>query len=355
MVRAYAARNCHSVIERTDGIPLFIEELTKTLIEGGLLRRQRRPLCPHRSIAVAGNSIEPARLVDGAARSAQFGEGCRADRRRDRARIFIRIAEIGCHYSGQPVARCPGPANQCRFGVPSGRPAASGLHLQTCACSGRCLQYPLRGQRQELHAELARHWRMLFPETVATQPEILAHHYTQAGLLERLLITGMSGRKGPPALCQLEAATHLNRGIQLTRSLPSGPERDRRELRLYLCPRPHYAGDQGQCGHELLEVYSRARELLTDDASVREQMNVLYGLWIIHFSRSEHAAAHALAQDCSRDPCGTRTDFPALAHSLMGNALWATGDSLEAKYHLDRSLALCSSEHLSTAASRACP
>ena len=131
-----------SVIERTDGIPLFIEELTKTLIEGDLLRTQDGRYVLTDRLPPQVDSIEPARLVDGAARSAQFGEGCRADRRRDRARIFVRTAEIGCHYSGQPVARCPGPANRCRFGVPSGRPAASGLHLQARACSGRCLQYP---------------------------------------------------------------------------------------------------------------------------------------------------------------------------------------------------------------------
>ena len=96
---------------------------------------------------------------------------------------------------------------------------------------------------------------------------------------------------------------------------------------VFTCPLVRLCGQsRAIAAHELLDVYSRARDLLTDDASVREQMNVLYGLWIIHFSRSEHAAAHALAQDClARSMRHQHTDFPALAHSLMGNALWADG------------------------------
>ena len=343
-----------SVIERTDGIPLFIEELTKTLIEGDLLRTQdgRYVLTDRLPPQVIPSSLHASLMA-------------RLDRLNSVKDVAQTGAAIGREFSYE-LLRSVATIQDNRLRDALDQLTDAGLVFRRGVLPRAVFIFKhalvqdaayntlLRGQRQELHARIGKTLEMLFPETVATQPEILAHHYTQAGLLDEAIhYWHRAGERALRRSANIEAATHLNRGIQLTRSLPPGPERDRRELGLYLSLGPTMRAIKGHGGHELLEVYSRARDLLTDDASVREQMNVLYGLWIIHFSRSEHAAAHALAQDClARSMRHQHTDFPALAHSLMGNSLWATGEFLEAKSHLDQSLALCASEHLSTTASR---
>ena len=93
-----------------------------------------------------------------------------------------------------------------------------------------------------------------------------------------------------------QAVADLTRGIELTRLLPDSPARDHRELRFDLALGPAMRAIKGHATVEVLAVYSRARELLNDAASSREQMSVLYGLWIAHFTRWD-TATRELAQE----------------------------------------------------------
>ena len=345
----------HSIVERADGIPLFIEELTKTVLEGGMLEEEndRYVLTAKlQSLAIPPNLH--ASLM------------ARLDRLTSVKEIAQIGATIGREFSYELLARVANtPEAQLKDALDRlvsaglvfnrGVPPRTVFIFKHALIQDAAYSTLLRGPRRVLHARIGKTLEDHFPETVGTQPEIIAHHYTQAGFLSKAIdYWHDAGERALRRSANLEAATHLKRGIELIQGLPSGAERDHRELRLYLALGPTMRAIKGSAAQELLDVYSRARELVTEDATVREQMNVLYGLWIIHFVRSEHEAAHTLARDCI-ELCTRHqdTDFPALAHSLMGNALWAKGAFCEARYHLDRSLAFCSSEHLSIGSSRA--
>ena len=132
------------------------------------------------------------------------------------------------------------------------------------------------------------------------------------------------------------------RGIELTQSLPRSPEQKRRALEQYLALGRMTRIVKGMAASDTLKVFSEARDLLDKDATVEQQMVVLYGLWGVHEVRAEHDAARAVALECLQlsEPHAQR-EAAVLANYLMGDTLWATGEFVEARHHLERSIALC--------------
>jgi predicted ATPase len=206
----------------------------------------------------------------------------------------------------------------------------------------------LRSRRQELHGRIARVLEEAFPETVETQPELLAHHYTQAGLTEQAI--GYWQRAGERALersANLEAYRHFGQGIELIKSLSPSPERTRREFRLYLGLGPAIRAIKGIAAPETQDTFTRARELIDADTSLPEQMLVLYGLWGVHLVGVEHEAGRKAAEQAlllvARN-ADTGAAPQALANRMMGETLFVLGEFVEARQYLQRAIAFCDSD-----------
>ena len=187
------------IIERTDGIPLFVEEMTKAVLEAeseGDARQHRRS----RSVLALAVPASLARLADGAARPARSGERGGADRRGDRAGVLPCAAGCGGAQAGAgtPHRRSTVSLRQVccsRQGVP---PHATYLFkhaLVQDAAYGTLLREP----RRALHARIAETLESHFAEIAENQPELLARHCTEAGLIEKARVCGArqdSGRWG---------------------------------------------------------------------------------------------------------------------------------------------------------------
>ena len=315
------------IVERTDGIPLFVEELTKSLLESRLLREEDgryvldRPLPPlaipsslHASLLARLDRLAPVKEVAqiGAALGREFSyELLAAVAERSEDELEDALGQLA--GTGLVFHRGTGPGTTFVF---------KHALVQDAAYSTL-----LRGQRQELHARIGKVLEDRFPETATTEPEILAHHFTQAGLSD--LAIGYWRRAGERALrasADVEGVTHLTHALDLVRSLPPSPERDRRELDLHLALGRMMRATKGYAAAETLRVFSRARNLLNDGATINDQMTVLYGLWSVHYVRAEHAAAHEVAQQClalaDRHP---HSEAPPFAHMLLGHSQWAMG------------------------------
>jgi class 3 adenylate cyclase/tetratricopeptide (TPR) repeat protein len=343
------------IVERTDGIPLFIEELTKSLLEGGLLREAHDgyvldgpmpqlaiPSSLHASLLARLDRLSPVREVAqiGAALGREFSY-----------EIIAAMAPHGTDHLQDALNQLAGAGLVSWRGAP---PRAS-IVFKHALIQDAAYSTLLRSQRQELHARIATTLEDRFPDIAGAEPEILAHHYTQAGLLDAAIEYWLkAGERALRRSANIEAIAHLTRGIELTRSLPTSPERDHRELRLYLALGPAMRAIKGHATEEVLGVYLRARALLRDNATAREQIGVLYGLWIIHFTRWDDAATRELAQEMIRLSAHYHNvEFPTLANALMGNTLWATGAFAPARGYLERSLALCEAIHKDRAETRA--
>jgi tetratricopeptide (TPR) repeat protein len=201
----------------------------------------------------------------------------------------------------------------------------------------------LRGQRKDLHKHISSVMEARFPETEAMQPEILAHHCTQGGLIDAAIVYWRkAGERALRRSAAAEAVQHLSRGIELIHALPATPDRGRRELELHLALGRMIRIVKGMAAPETLQIFSRARDLLDKNATVQEQLNVLYGLWGVHYARAEHIAARDVAQGCLALALRHRNnEAAALGNYIMGGSLWAIGAFAAARCHLEKTLVLC--------------
>jgi class 3 adenylate cyclase/tetratricopeptide (TPR) repeat protein len=333
---ALARETVDEIVERTDGVPLFIEELTKAVLETG----DRGG----RAAALLAAGVIPATL--------HASLIARLDRLGPPVKEVAQVgAVIGREFSYEliePVVQQP--AAELRLGLD--RLAEAGLLV----CRGVAPQSSyvfkhalvqdaaygtlLRGRRQELHARVAKVLEEQFPHIVATQPEVLAHHYTQAGLVGPAIeYWRKAGERALRQSAAPEATQHLTRGIELISTLPANAERDRTELRLHLALGPAIRAVKGHAAEETLRVFSRARDLLGEAVPLNQQMAVRYGLWGVCYLRSEHAIARTLAQEClALAEQHQDAKACALAHQLMGSSLFGRGEFVEARHHIEQSI-----------------
>jgi class 3 adenylate cyclase/tetratricopeptide (TPR) repeat protein len=330
------------IVVRTDGIPLFIEELTKSLLEGALLREEAD------SYALTG-PLPPLAIPS----SLQDSLMARLDRLEPVKEVAQISAALGREFSYEllaAVARrtdddlCGALGQLTAAGLifPRGTPPRATFMFKHALIQEAAYSTLLRSQRQNLHARIGRALEGGFPETLTMQPEILAHHFGQAGLLDTAITYWRkAGELALGRSADAEAVAHFSRGIELTQSLPAGYDRDQREFRLLLGLGSATRASKGQGAPETLCVYSRARELLSDTTVAKDEMAVLFGLSSVHFIRAEHVAAEDVA--CQALAMATRHEDPealAFADRMMGITSWITGRFTEAVHHLERTVSL---------------
>ncbi len=224
------------IAERADGVPLFVEELTRAVIEAaagdetGIAKALAGAPLPAAGVPAALNASLMARL----------------DRLGPAAREIAQIgAVIGRDFPYELLAPVAAPRSEAELADALGRLADAGLVFQRGAPPAATYLFKdalvrdaayaslLRRRRQELHAQTAARLEGGFPEIVETQPELLAHHFTEAGLGEQAIAYWQrAGERAVARSANIEAAAHFGRGIAILKSLPEGARRDERELAL---------------------------------------------------------------------------------------------------------------------------
>jgi predicted ATPase len=250
------------IADRTDGVPLFVEELTKGVLESGLLREENdryvldRPLPPlaipmtlHASLLARLDRLGSARPVAqiGAAIGRQFSYPVlhavsRLPEDKLRGALAQLVASELVFQRGTPPE-----------GVYSFKHA-----LVQDAAHGSLL----RSARQQLHAQIADALETLFPELLDTQPELFAQHYAEAGLVEKsVTYWGKAGHRSVARSAMAEAAAQFHRGLDQLALLPDDAARQRQELELWSAQGAVLQAVKGYAAPETGHAYSRAREL----------------------------------------------------------------------------------------------
>ena len=326
------------IVRRADGIPLFAEELTKALLEGGLLDERDGEY-------VLGNSLPSLSIPSSLYASLM----ARLDRLSPVKEVAQIGAAIGREFSYELIAALAR-RSDVQLNDALEQLVSAGLVFRRGTLPNQSFIFKhalvqdaaynslLRRQRQELHARIGKVLEAQFPEVASTQPEIVAHHFAQAGFADVAIdYWRKAGELALRRSANVEGVTHLTRAIELIRSLPADSVRNRRELDLHLALGQMMRASEGYASSETLRTFARARDLLDDGAAVSERTTVLYGLWSVHYVRAEHAAARQVALQClqlaEQHPS---TDAPALAHMLMGCSQWAMGDFVDGRRHLEQ-------------------
>jgi class 3 adenylate cyclase len=269
------------IVERTDGVPLFIEELTKAVLESG----------EHGDRVGAVLAVRP--LPDlGIPATLHASLIARLDRLGPIAREIGQIgAVIGREFGYEliaPVAQRP--AAELQFGldrlVEAGLLFCRGLAPQSSYLFKHALVQDaayttlLRTRRQEMHARVAALLEQDFADLVERQPELLAHHLTAAGEAERAVDQWLkAGQYAAARLAHLEAIRHFDRGLATLAVLQEGPARDGRETELQLARGLSLFTAKGFISAEAADAYARARELAERRGDAHQLFMAVFGLW----------------------------------------------------------------------------
>ncbi|HEY8874195.1 MAG TPA: AAA family ATPase, partial [Stellaceae bacterium] len=269
------------IVERTDGVPLFVEELTKAVLESAGR--------DNRVAAVLGAAPLPALAVPATLHASLMA---RLDRLGAVPKEIAQIgAVLGREFSYEliePVAQRPSVELRAALDLLSGAgllfcrgvaPQSSYL-FKHALVQDAAYGTLLRGRRQELHARVAMALEQHFADLVERQPELLAHHLTGAAETERAVDQWLlAGQRAAGRLAHVEAIAHLERGLALLGSLPETAARDAREIELQLALGVSSITVKGMSSPSVPQAYGRARELAERRGDKRQLFQATYGLW----------------------------------------------------------------------------
>jgi class 3 adenylate cyclase/predicted ATPase len=309
------------ILARTDGVPLFIEELTKTVLETGLLQERddhyvlSRPLPSmaipttlHASLMARLDRLAPVREV------AQIGAVV--------GREFSH--ELLSTVAGLPRERLEEALAQlvrselifCRGEVPQAVYSFKHVLVRDAAYSGL-----LKSRRAALHATIADAFEQRFPEIVEAQPETLAHHLTEAGLFEKAQGYWLqASKKAAMRSANLEAIAHAQRGIEALGHLADGVRKDRLELDFQLALGPCLIATQGPASNKAVATFARARELCERLGDPPEQLQVMFWLATASVIRGELPLAQETIAALLH-LAETRGARPELLNAMRGQAM----------------------------------
>jgi predicted ATPase len=346
------------IIERTDGIPLFVEEMTKAVMEAGTEDAAERTVAgiPWPTLAVPASlqaslmarldRLGPAKEVAqiGAAIGREFSHALLA------AVLGKTEAELG-----SALDRLIGAGLLFRQGVP---PHAAYLFkhaLVQDAAYGTLLREP----RRELHARIAETLEDQFTEITENQPELLARHCTEARLTEKAArLWGKAGQRSLERSALVEAAEQLTRALRQIAVLPSSPAQRREEIKLQVAMITPLLHVKGFAAHETTAAVERARLLIEQAEALGEPpedplllFSVLYGHWATSIIAFNGDAVLGLAAEFLALAEKQKATIPLMmAHRIMGASLLFTGNIAEGRKHYDQAIALYDrSEHRSLA------
>jgi predicted ATPase len=200
----------------------------------------------------------------------------------------------------------------------------------------------LKSTRQQYHQRIAQVLESQFPETVEAQPELLAHHYTEAGLTEQAVhFWHQAGQRASERSAYVEAISHLRTGLALLQTLPEILERTQREVDMLIALGASLLAVKGYGAAEVGETYTYARQLCQYLDDPQRLFPVLRGLWTYYNVRAEPQTAHALGEQLLSLAEQVQDSARLLAaHRALGATLFFLGTVASAHTHFTQGIAL---------------
>lgn len=318
------------IMERSDGVPLFAEELTKTVVTSIRLghdtgrSEQVVPETLKASLMARLDRLESAKKV--AQYASVLGRRFRYDHLLAIADIeeseltngINSLIESGLIYHSGPVSRSTYQFNHTL--------------LQVAAYESL-----LRSSRRELHANVVAQLESKFAELITTEPELLARHCELADMPAKAInYWFLAGRSAFSRSANIEAVAHLKAGRLLVTKLPEPAQRAKQELKLLSVLGPALIATTGFASDETGELYDRSRELCVDASGNPDTFTVLAGSWSYFLSTGKLEKSLVYGKEMLQ--LGIQTDddhFLIEAHYAIGNSMYWLGELEGAREHLE--------------------
>jgi TOMM system kinase/cyclase fusion protein len=329
------------IVAKTDGVPLFVEELTKMVLESGLLQeREGRyaltgPLPPLAIPATLHDSLL-ARLDRLAMAKGLAQLGATLGRE-----FSYALLQAVSPWDEATVQRGLHQLVEAEFLYQKGLPPQATYRFKHALIQEAAYQSLLKSTRQQYHQRIAQVLAAQFPETVETQPELLAHHYTEAGLIPQAIpYWQRAGERAVERSANVEAISHLTTALALLPSLPDTPERTEHELTLLTALGIPLVLTKGHAAPEVEAIYVRARTLCQQLGDTPQLFSALLGLRRFYLMRGELRTAHELGEQLLH--LAERFDDPGLlvrAHMMLAEILLWLGEFARARAHAEQGIA----------------
>jgi class 3 adenylate cyclase/tetratricopeptide (TPR) repeat protein len=327
----------NAVVARTDGVPLFVEELTKTVLE---------------SVGSKG-SLGRSAILLGIPATLQDALMARLDRLAPVKEIAQLGAILGREFSYELLHTVsPLDEGSLQQGLRQlvevellyqrGLPPHATYLFKHALIQDTAYQSLLKSKRQQYHQQIAQVLEEQFPDTKETQPELVAHHYTEAGLAEQAIpYWQKAGQRASQRSAHGEAISHLTTGLELLKTLPDTPERAQQELRLHISLGGPMTAIKGWAAPETGAVYARAREICRQVGETPQIFPVLWGLCAFYSVRAEYQTALELAKQLLSLAESVQDSALLLeAHYAVGQALNLMGEFSSSREHLEQVIEL---------------
>jgi predicted ATPase len=332
------------IVERTDGVPLFVEELTKAILESGHLKETNE----HYELTGTLPALAiPATLQDSLMA------------RLDRLMTAKVIAQLGAVMGRQfsyellhtvsalddaTLQRELSRLVEAELVYQRGFPPQATYLFKHALVQDAAYESLLRSPRQQYHTQIVHVLEKHFPKTAQTQPELLAYHYTQAGLNEQAVsYWHRAGAQTIQRSAHIEAIHHLKTGLELLATLPESPERIQQELDVQITLGSALTATQGWGTAAVERAYLRARDLCQQVEESSQLFSTLNRLCKLYVVRGSLQTARELAEQfLTLAQCQEDTPWLAMSHAALGEVLWKQGAFPQACTHLEQSAAYSS-------------
>jgi class 3 adenylate cyclase/predicted ATPase len=339
--KALPAEVMAHIVAKTDGVPLFVEELTKMLLESDLLREETQHYALTGPLTVM---TIPATLQDSLmARLDRLGAA------KDVAQLGAVVGREFAYEVLQALASLDEATLQARLTqlveaellYQRGRPPRARYVFKHALIQDAAYASLLKRTRQQVHQQIAQVLETQFPALVETQPELLAQHYTAADCTEQAVVYWQrAGQQASDRSAHLEAISHVTTGIELLTSLPETLARTQQSLTLHITLGAALLVTKGQSAPEVEHAYTQAYALCQQVGETPELVSVLFGLWRFYLVRPQLHTARELGEtllrlaQCANDPA-----LAALAHYALGVVWLCLGALPAARTHLEEAIA----------------
>ncbi len=340
------------IVERADGVPLFVEELTKMVLESDLVAVQggRYELTgPLTDLAIPSTLQDSlmARLdrLDAGKEVAQLGAALGREFPYELLRSVSLLEEPRLHAGLAQLV-------DAELLYQRGAPPAATYTFKHALIQETAYQSLLKSVRQQLHARIAEVLEERFPERVAAEPEVIARHCEQAGLaVQAIAHYQRAGERATQRSANEEAIGHLQRALALVETLPETRERHQMELGLQMAIGAPLAAARGWSHPEYEGTYARARELTSQIGESPELPGVLVQMAAAYHVKGDLGTGASVAQEALAAAERTGEAFYLLsAHHQVGQSLFHRGHFSRALQHYEHSIELYDpSEHASFA------
>jgi class 3 adenylate cyclase/predicted ATPase len=333
---------CVQIADKTDGVPLFVEEITKAILESGHLKEVDGHY--HLTGSLPSMAI-PATLQDALM--------ARLDRLVTAKAVAQYAAVIGRQFAydllstvsqldAATLQRELGRLVEAEIVYQRGVPPQATYTFKHALIQDAAYESLLKSTRQQYHQRIAQVLEAQFPDTALLQPELVAHHYTEAGLsAQAVLYWQKAGQRAVERSAYAEAITHLSKGLEVLKTLADTPEHLQQELDLQLALGPVLVVIRGPASPAVEQAYARAQELCQQVGETPQHFPVLWGLWRFYNNRAEYQRARALGERLLS--LAQQVHDAALLleahHALWATLLWS-GEFASARAHLEQGSAL---------------